>query len=282
MRSLLSSTLLLILISVASAEMKDRSLFVPSQAPPAGTLQSGGQITTQAAGTPRYINVGYKGGDFNYQFNPTTNLRSWAASTKVFPGDILVFNYPTRTDEVYQFYRQADYEICNYARAVRVCKNWDGAKGCKVKAQQGTMYFASGMLGRCQRNQKVAVKVKSKPYTARKIVVGKPTASFGWPWNPQVDYNLWMQSTKIYVGDKLVFKYAAYMDEVYIVPTYQDYVNCKYDNYVAYCNATDGVGDGCFSSAITANPTYFVSGSYSHCFANNQRLAVKGLPPPSS
>eukprot|EP00475_Leptophrys_vorax_P036479 TRINITY_DN61745_c0_g1_i1.p1 TRINITY_DN61745_c0_g1~~TRINITY_DN61745_c0_g1_i1.p1 ORF type:complete len:298 (+),score=7.48 TRINITY_DN61745_c0_g1_i1:410-1303(+) len=274
--------LLLLLGSAAATDMKGKSSFVPALASSAAILQDGGTVTTQAAGrTPRYVNVGARVSGFTYTFNPSVNFASWAATTKVNDGDYLVFQFPKRTDEVYQFARQADYEICNYPRATLVCKNWEGEKGCKVRATAGTMFFASGMLGRCMRSQKVAVRVLKKMYVPRNVVVGRPTASFSWPWNPQVDYRTWLANTKVYVGDKLVFKYAAYMDEVYIVPTYNDFMSCKYDNYLAYCNATDGVGDGCFSSAITASPTYFVSGSYSHCFANNQRIAVKGLPPPS-
>ncbi|CAI5969345.1 unnamed protein product [Closterium sp. NIES-64] len=76
------------------------------------------------------------------------------------------------------------------------------------------------------------------------------------------------------------FKYAAHMDEVYIVPTKEDYDACKYDRYTAYCNSTDGVGEGCFSNPLDNTTTYFLSGVYSHCTAS-QKLAAVALDGPT-
>ena len=67
------------------------------------------------------------------------------------------------------------------------------------------------------------------------------------------------------------------MDSVYIVPTYNDFAQCNYANYIAYCNSTDGVGNGCISDPMTANTMYFLSGTFSHCFSNNQKVSPNAL-----
>ncbi|GJP71659.1 hypothetical protein CLOP_g2472 [Closterium sp. NIES-67] len=228
----------------------------------------------------RYVRVGATDPKFNYGWNPKVNFTAWAEdpANRVYEGDVLVFYYPTGADEVYRFSSLADMQRCAYPKATRVCRDVDGAAGCKVLASAGTALYASGMAARCNTSMQVAVEVAvaSGP---RDIVVGYPTGDFSWPWNPAVNYTDWLLNNTLYSGDVLYFKYAAHMDEVYIVPTQADYDACKYDRYTAYCNATDGVGEGCFSNPLDNSTTFFLSGVYSHCTAS-QKLATVALDGP--
>ncbi|GJP49785.1 hypothetical protein CLOM_g8955 [Closterium sp. NIES-68] len=246
-----------------------------------GTGASGGSGAGVGGNASKAVVVGKANGNFAYTFNPGVNYAAWSALQSVYPGDALVFKYPFGSDEIYRFASQADYDTCSYASARRLCRDGEGVRGCRVAAELGTMYFASGMLGRCQRMHKVSIRVKARPYVPRRVVVGRATAAFKWPWNPAVDYAAWARDNKVYVGDVLVFKYEAYMDEVYIVPTLADYTACNYENYIAYCNATDGMAQGCSSAPLTASTMYFLSGSFSHCSSNNHRVAITASPPPS-
>ena len=68
-----------------------------------------------------------------------------------------VFQYPTHTDEIYLFNSLNDLRACNYANAVRVCRDWSGeGNGCNVQAkQQGVLYIGSGVYSRCMKNMRV-------------------------------------------------------------------------------------------------------------------------------
>ncbi|CAI5500013.1 unnamed protein product [Closterium sp. Naga37s-1] len=53
----------------------------------------------------RYITVGSTSEKFNYAWNPKVNYANWASTDEntVYTGDVLVFNYPAYSDEVYKF-----------------------------------------------------------------------------------------------------------------------------------------------------------------------------------
>lgn len=161
------------------------------------SLASLAAALAQAAGAnPRYVIVGGTNQNFNYAWNPAVNLAYWAANVRVYIGDYLgkrsrlqtegahpncvflrhlcfntseifywsvpsssspVFQYPSHTDEIYLFNSFNDLRACNYANAVRVCRDWSGdGAGCNVQAkQQGVLYVGSGVYTRCMRNLKV-------------------------------------------------------------------------------------------------------------------------------
>ncbi|CAI5473678.1 unnamed protein product [Closterium sp. Yama58-4] len=229
----------------------------------------------------RYVLVGTTDSTFNYGWNPKVNFTAWAAdpANRVYEGDVLVFYYPRGADEVYRFSRSDDMRRCVYTKGTRVCRDVDGVAGCKVPVSEGTALFTSGMVARCNSTMQLAVEVEVET-GPRDIVVGYPTSEYTWPWNPAVNYTEWLANNTLYTGDVLYFKYAANMDEVYIVPTKDDYDACKYDRYTAYCNGTDGVGEGCFSNPLDNTTTYFLSGVYSHCTAQ-QKLAAVALDGPT-
>ncbi|CAI5500014.1 unnamed protein product [Closterium sp. Naga37s-1] len=239
--------------------------------PPALTVTSPSVIVT----------VGYAKGVYSYPWNPSVQWSAWAAGTKIYAGDVLSFKYPMYAEEVVRFPSFADYRACNYTAATVVCYDvWGaGSAGCTIKVGNTTAFYGSGLYGHCYNGQKFVLQPILTRVTARAVTVGGPTPSFLWPWNPEVDLADWSKNNPVYKGDTLVFKYAKYADDVYVVPTLTDYTNCDYRNFVSYCNGTDGTGNGCESDPVTST-TYFVSGFYSHCMSG-QRVAVTPLPPPS-
>ncbi|GJP48099.1 hypothetical protein CLOM_g7380 [Closterium sp. NIES-68] len=235
--------------------------------------------TTQASG--RSIVVGNPTPSYNYPFNPQVNYNSWVAKSKLYDGDVILFKYPNYHQEVVQFARYGDYRSCNFRAAKVVCyDSWGSKSGCAIKVTRTMAYYASGLYGNCLAGQKVAVKANAKPYTPRTLAVGYPSQQFKWNWNPNGQFDKWLQYNKVYTGDTVVFKYPPYKDEVFIVPSLTDYRNCDYSNYISYCNSTDGAGAGCYSNPITAT-TYFISGIFSHCMKDNQRIVITPQKPPS-
>ncbi|CAI5993993.1 unnamed protein product, partial [Closterium sp. NIES-64] len=225
--------------------------------------------TTRASG--RSIVVGNPTPSYNYPFNPQVNYNSWVAKSKLYDGDVILFKYPNYHQEVVQFARYGDYRSCNFRAAKVVCyDSWGSKSGCSIKVTRTMAYYASGLYGNCMAGQKLAVKANAKPYTPRTLAVGYPSSQFNWNWNPNGQYDRWLQYNKVYKGDTVVFKYPPYKDEVFIVPSLTDYKNCDYSNYISYCNSTDGAGAGCYSNPITGT-TYFISGIFSHCMKDKQR-----------
>eukprot|EP00475_Leptophrys_vorax_P012920 TRINITY_DN19298_c0_g1_i1.p1 TRINITY_DN19298_c0_g1~~TRINITY_DN19298_c0_g1_i1.p1 ORF type:complete len:278 (-),score=10.87 TRINITY_DN19298_c0_g1_i1:476-1309(-) len=228
----------------------------------------------------RYVTVGATSTKFNYEWNPRTDMAAWAAKStnKIYAGDVLVFNYPENSDELWQFADIDSYNSCNYAKARRVCSDKDGAVGCNLLVQAGQLLLASGMIARCTYKAKLNVTVATR-LGPKQVLVGEATGAYTYPWNQAVNYTQWLNKTKIYEGDSLVFKYDVGKDEVYVVPTQADYDACDVRNYVAFCSDTDGANAGCISAPLVANTTtYFVSGVYSHCAINGQKIAVTPLP----
>ncbi|CAI5961177.1 unnamed protein product [Closterium sp. NIES-64] len=221
--------------------------------PPALTVTSPSVIVT----------VGYAKGVYSYPWNPSVQWSAWAAGTKIYAGDVLSFKYPMYAEEVVRFPSFADYRACNYTAATVVCYDvWGaGSAGCTIKVGNTTAFYGSGLYGHCYNGQKFVLQPLLTRVTARAVTVGGPTPSFLWPWNPEVDLADWSKNNPVYKGDTLVFKYAKYADDVYVVPTLTDYTNCDYRNFVSYCNGTDGTGNGCESDPVTST-TYFVSGFY--------------------
>ncbi|GJP56139.1 hypothetical protein CLOM_g15190 [Closterium sp. NIES-68] len=253
-------------------------LFVP-QASGSGSGSGGGGKT---------IVVGLPKGDFTYPFNPAVDYIAWAANTKIYRGDVITFKYPMYQQEVVRFTSLNAYKTCNYNSATIVCYDVWGAfaKGCTIKVDNQTAYYGSGLYSHCRAGMKFTVRPKAVPYVPRKLVVGEPLAqynpagsSFTYPWNPRSDMAAWTAATKIYKGDRLVFKYPRNANTVYQVPTLADYRTCNYKSYIASCGAEDGVGVGCETNPITTT-SYFIASTYGNCM-RGQRVIAKPLPPPS-
>eukprot|EP00475_Leptophrys_vorax_P021178 TRINITY_DN28910_c0_g1_i1.p2 TRINITY_DN28910_c0_g1~~TRINITY_DN28910_c0_g1_i1.p2 ORF type:complete len:484 (-),score=-8.10 TRINITY_DN28910_c0_g1_i1:381-1832(-) len=253
----------------------------PSSSSSSSSDSGGGDRLATTAASARTVVVGYTTPTFNYPWNPQVKYDSWLAKTKIYSGDVVVFKFPAYHQEVVQFSKYADWQACNFRAAKVVCYDgWGMNAGCQIKVGSGTGYYASGLYSYCTGGQKVAIKANSKSYTARTLEVGYPSPQFKWGWNPNGQLDKWLKYNKVYKGDTLVFKYPAFKDEVFIVPSLTDYRNCDYSNYISYCNETDGSGAGCYSNPVTST-TYFISGIFSHCMRNNQRIIITPLTPPS-
>ncbi|CAI5474035.1 unnamed protein product [Closterium sp. Yama58-4] len=164
---------------------------------------------------------------------PGVNYADWASTedNTVYTGDVLVFNYPAYSDEVYLFSDPVAFQRCQFWKATKVCSDTDGEAGCTVRIDTpGVALFASGMIARCTWNSKLNVTVIQRG-TPRNVYVGKIMPGYTYPWNPAVNYTDWAATTTVYIGDSLVFKYPDGLDEVYKVPTQADYDACEVRNY---------------------------------------------------
>ncbi|CAI7848608.1 unnamed protein product [Closterium sp. NIES-54] len=181
----------------------------------------------------RYITVGSTSEKFNYAWNPKVNYANWASTDEntVYTGDVLVFNYPAYSDEVYKFDDITAFQRCQFWKATKVCSDTDGEAGCTVRVDTpGLALFASGMIARCTWNSKLNISVVQRG-TPRNVYVGKIMPGYTYQWNPAVNFTDWAATTTIYVGDSLVFKYPDGLDEVYKVPTQADYDACDVKNF---------------------------------------------------
>ncbi|GJP41334.1 hypothetical protein CLOM_g996 [Closterium sp. NIES-68] len=230
----------------------------------------------------RYVTVGSTSEKFNYAWNPKVNYATWATTDEntVYTGDVLVFNYPAYSDEIYKFDDEAAFQRCQFWRATKVCSDTDGEAGCTVRVDTaGTALFASGMIARCTWNSRLNITVVQRG-TPRNVYVGKLMPGYTYPWNPAVNFTEWAATTTIYVGDSLVFKYPSGLDEVYKVPTQADYDSCDVRNYEMMCRSTDAE-NGCKSEPLTADPVFFISGVYSKCAAG-MKVTVTAVAPPNN
>lgn len=223
----------------------------------------------------RAVDVGYPAGGLNFSWNPLVNYTSWslAPENKLFAGDVVVFRYPLYGGQVWRFFRKTDYDLCQYERGILACGDaWGVNSLCSIRLTSDPLWLATGLFGRCRAGHKVALNVTTRIYQPKNVVVGYETPGYNWPWNPQVNFTEWLLDTRIYINDTLEFRYAAYQDTVYLVPSIDDYNNCTYTNYIAYCSDTDGVS-GCVTDPLGPGTYYFLSGKFGQCMAG-QRVIV--------
>ncbi|KAG0485786.1 hypothetical protein HPP92_009865 [Vanilla planifolia] len=103
----------------------------------------------------------------------------------------------------------------------------------------------------------------------------------GWVAKPAESYNLWAESMRFQVGDKLVFIYKTGKDSVLLVKE-EDYNSCNTQNPIKKFD--DGHTIFQFNRS---GPFFFISGAAGHC-SQGQKLVVvvmatrKPIPPPTS
>ena len=77
-----------------------------------------------------------------------------------------------------------------------------------------------------------------------------------------------------------VFQYPDYADDVYVVATKQEFDACDYNNYIAFCKANGGGGNGCVTAPLDGTPKFFLSGNFPNCIAG-QKFVVQATSPPN-
>lgn len=99
------------------------------------------------------------------------------------------------------------------------------------------------------------------------------------PWTESnVNYSLWTEVHKLYVGDIAVFKYRPAYHLVQQLPDYPSWAACDYTNALVLGNDTAGVGAG-FWVTVTDTPNYLGCGVNGHCELGQKVILNGSLGP---
>ncbi|CAN0841699.1 Blue copper protein [Linum grandiflorum] len=219
-------------------------------------------VVVAAALVPTTLAVKYVVGDDAGWTNKGVDYRAWTAGKMFYVGDILVFNYAAGNHNVMKVNRT---EFLTCTKPLVGPPPLTSGKDEIPLLTAGKKGYICGATGHCDAVLIVAAATTLVPVTlAEQYVVGD---GYGWS-NRGVDYSVWVEGKRFFVGDSLVFKYMYGNHNVFKVNE-TEFRSClkPLDGPPPLMSGNDEVW------LLTPGKKWYICGAAGHCAAG-QKLVI--------